>query len=215
MGKFIDLTGQKFERLLVVKQNGRTKHGLILWECLCECKNISYVTGYDLKSGHTKSCGCLNNEKIAHINKTHGESRTRLYGIWSGLHSRCNNAKTKWFKNYGSRGISVSEEWDDFIVFKNWALLNGYTDNLSIERIDNNDDYSPNNCKWATRIEQQNNTRKNIYITYDGETKTIAQWSNALGIDYQALYYRINSNWSVEKAFRTPSRKKSNTTKIA
>lgn len=134
------------------------------------------------------------------------QSKTRLYSIWHCMKLRCYNKNRESYKNYGARGIKVCSEWLlDFNNFKNWAYNNGYNDTLTLDRIDNNDDYKPSNCRWVTPKEQQNNTRRNHYILFNGQNKTLKQWSEELDIPYFCLRSRLNNlNWSVEKAFSTP-----------
>ena len=138
----------------------------------------------------------------------HGDSKTKnhLYNTWRAMKSRCYNKNDKSYKWYGAKGIIVCDEWkDSYISFKQWALDNGYKDGLTIERIDTNGNYVPNNCCWKTILEQANNRSDNINITYNGETKTLKQWSKQIGIPYQTLQFRISdSGWDVERAFTEP-----------
>ena len=136
-----------------------------------------------------------------HYHYKHGSSNTRLYNIWSGMKRRCQDPKHKDYPRYGARGIKICEEWkNDFLPFKQWALSHGYSDKLTLDRIDFNSNYEPFNCRWVTVKEQGNNRRSNRFITYKGETKTVKQWADELGIERHALLYRLN-NWSVEEAF--------------
>lgn len=151
------------------------------WLCECSCKNHNHIitTGEAIRSGHTLSCGCLNKERASSAlikrRTTHGESDTRLFQIWQGIHKRCENKNAYNYYLYGARGISVCEEWSKYLPFAKWARENGYTDELTIERKNVNGDYDPNNCTWATNKEQQNNKRNNHYITYNNETHTISE----------------------------------------
>lgn len=138
----------------------------------------------------------------------HGLSHTRLYATWRGMLSRCDNREDKYFKDYGRRGIAVCSEWKDFENFYTWAIANGYDDSLTIERIDNDKGYSPDNCRWATAKEQSNNRRSNHLLTHRGKIQTLKQWSDELGINYQTLQSRIHaSGWPIEKALTTPVRR--------
>ena len=131
----------------------------------------------------------------------HGETGTRLYWTWHGMKARCFNPRESHFTDYGGRGITVCAEWLSFEGFRDWALANGYADNLTIDRIDVNGNYEPNNCRWATTVEQANNTRRNHKITFNGKTQNIKQWADELGINYYTLHSRITkSKWDVEKA---------------
>lgn len=205
--KRIDLTGQRFGRLTVVSY-AFTRKTDVMWNCVCDCGKHTIVSRSDLKKGKSKSCGCYRIERSKEANKgakhglTHGLSNTRIYHIWRGIKDRCFNEKKDRYKNYGGRGITICDEWrNDFQAFYNWAMLHGYSENLTIDRIDVNGNYEPSNCRWITKGEQANNTRNNHLITYCGETKTIAQWAKKIGIKYSTLSARINSyGWSIEKA---------------
>ena len=182
-----------------------------LWEMRCQCGNVFIAQPSDT-SGMCKECAL---KLISQKKRIHGESpdtdknASRLYGIWLGMKTRCNNHKVDSYRLYGGRGIKVCEEWNDYLTFKKWALDNGYSDELSIDRIDNDGDYCPQNCKWSTLIEQANNRRANHYLTFNGETKTMAQWAKIMGIKYHTLKYRINKyGWSAERALTTPVKQK-------
>ena len=131
----------------------------------------------------------------------HGYSYTRLYRIWSNMKTRCYNEHSSDYIRYGARGIKVCEEWSNFIFFKDWALNNGYLDCFTLDRKDNNGNYCPENCRWVSRQKQSNNTRRNVFITYKGKTKTIAQWAEIIGLPYSVLYTRLYKlNWSIDRA---------------
>ena len=136
----------------------------------------------------------------------HGGKGTRLYRIWQQMKNRCHNPKTSRFKDYGGRGITVCDEWkNDFQAFYNWAMANGYSDDLTIDRIDNDGNYEPSNCRWATELEQVNNSRHNHMVTYQGRTQSLSDWGRSLGIPFHVLSHRINTyEWDVERAFTTP-----------
>lgn len=162
MSKLIDLTGERFGKLVVLGRAGVAKHGQILWKCICDCGRETTVYGSNLRRGFTQSCLC--GRDSAHI--THEGTHTRLYKIYWDMKTRCHNPNYDKYYNYGGRGITVCTEWLDkksgFVSFRNWALINGYDDKLTLDRIDVNGNYKPDNCRWATNQEQCLNTRRSI-----------------------------------------------------
>jgi len=200
MTKLKDLTGQRFGRLLVIKESGRNKQGKAMWFCRCDCGNHKVVYSYSLISGATLSCGCLHNEGLSERSSTHNKSKTRLYRTWSNIKQRCYNPNFTHYKYYGGRGLKMCDEWQSFEAFCDWAIANGYSENLTIERIDNDGDYEPNNCEWKTMKDQANNKSNNRKITFAGTTKTVAQWSNKTGIPYNILIRRLFRGWSIKEA---------------
>lgn len=166
MPKFIDLTGRRFGRLIVIERCGCTPHGDVKWKCLCDCGCDAVVIGASLKNGSTKSCGCLLRETIGNVKLSHGCSRTRLYKVWLHMKDRCYNRSNKNYHRYGGRGITVCDEWrNDFGKFQEWAMANGYDENApfgqcTIDRIDNDKGYRPDNCRWADMKVQRNNQSK-------------------------------------------------------
>jgi hypothetical protein len=201
-GKLIDLSGRKFNRLLVINfSHMKGKHSY--WKCECDCGNDKITRADCLKNNTVKSCGCLNREANG---VKHGQHGTKLYHVWAGVKDRCNNPNAKHFKHYGGRGISICEEWKvDYIIFFNWAMEKGYKEGLTIERIDVNGNYEPSNCKWITQKEQAKNTTRNRKITYDGQTLNITEWAEELGINRNTLNARLNkANVNIKEAFTKP-----------
>lgn len=162
--KLIDLTGRRFGRLTVL-QRAETIKKRTMWLCRCDCGNEVAVEANNLKIGHTQSCGCLQKEATSKANTTHGMRASRLYRIWKCMHNRCYRKCYHGYKHYGGRGITICDEWvHDFRAFRDWALANGYNDYLSIDRIDNDKGYSPDNCRWVTmELQNKNKRAKNGY----------------------------------------------------
>lgn len=198
---FKDITGQRFGKLVVlgrgedaVSKSGRHR---IRWECKCDCGKTITAYSENLKSGKTTSCGCYRIELIRERSITHGETRSKLYGVWSSIKSRCLNSNTVAYKDYGGRGISICDEWkNSFEAFRDWAYANGYKEGVSIDRIDNNGNYCPDNCKWVISVVQANNRRSNNLITYNGETLTVTEWAEKLGKNPKTIFNRLYSGWS-------------------
>lgn len=194
---------KRFGRLVVIKkaESLQYKHGKkSAWKCICDCGKTSIVETNHLKTGHTKSCGCMER-------KTHDMSHSKPYKVWNNMKNRCENITIPNYKNYGGRGITYNPKWKKFINFWN-DMKSGYKQGLSIERIDNNKDYYKENCKWATIEEQQNNRRNNHLITYKDKTQNLTKWAKELKINPHILVSRIIVlKWSVEKALITPVRK--------
>ena len=207
MGKFVDITGKRFGRLVAISGNERDCHRNVLWTCKCDCGNEVKIILESLKNGRTKSCGCLNKEKRGKNNLIHGKSKTRIYHIWRDMKDRCTNPSRSTYKYYGARGINVCKQWsgsNDFLNFYKWSMANGYKDDLTIDRIDVNGNYCPENCRWIDIKMQSNNKTDNKFISYNGETKTVAQWSEKLNIPYATLFNRLKKWKSVEKSFTVP-----------
>ena len=202
--EYEDLTGRKYNRLLVLHLD-ETDHDRIKWICRCDCGNISSVRSWDLKNNRVKSCGCLTKEtaRIQGLRNTkHGGDRRnatreekRLYNIWSGMKTRCNNPNDDTYKYYGAKGISYCSEWEDFAEFQNWALENGYANNLTLDRIDGSGNYEPDNCRWCSYYVQNNNRKNTIRLTINNETHSLGEWCKISGIPYKVAYARYRSGW--------------------
>lgn len=198
-----DLRGERFGRLVVFETaesplGMKTKRRY--WKCICDCGNEKIVSTKMLRSGLTKSCGCLTHDLLVERNAKHGQYGTRIYRIWSGMKSRCLNERDPKYSIYGGRGIQLCEEWNSFLPFYEWSKTSGYSDGLSIDRIDVNGNYEPSNCRWATPKEQANNTRTNIILTWDGQSYTISQWADKLNIPSSRIYARLKYGWSADEA---------------
>lgn len=204
MSKLIDLTGRRYGYLTVVKRADNTDKGQSTWQCLCDCGNVKVISGVLLREGNAKSCGCM--RRNLKPNLRHGMSHTRLYYAWNNIKKRCYNESTPAYKNYGGRGIKMCDAWkDSFESFAEWSLSNGYTDSLTIERIDVNGDYCPENCTWIPLNEQQNNRTSCLYFTYNGETKNLHEWCSSLNLPYMTVHNRIYKlNWDFERAISEP-----------
>jgi hypothetical protein len=190
MSEFIDLTGQRYGRLTVVSLSDVRTNNRIHWNCVCDCGSMATVRSNYLRNGSATSCGCAWRESIS----THGYTYTPTYTSWVKMLSRC-----KHDERYAGRGISVCERWKDFANFLN--DMGDRPSGMSIDRIDNNGNYEPTNCRWATRKEQSNNTRRVHLVTYDGETKTVSQWAECTGIKRETLYSRLRAGIPIEKVF--------------
>lgn len=201
--KMIDLTGKTFGKLFVIEYIGKIS-GANKWLCRCECGSLKAISGHSLRAGTTISCGCERKKRATASNTKHGQANTRLYQVWHKMKQRCDNPNVKQYKNYGGRGISYCAEWGEFSVFYEWAKTK-YKPGLTIERVDVDKNYSPDNCRFATNTEQQNNRRNNHFITYKGQKKTIAEWSIISGIDRRTIASRIDTRgWDPIKAITTP-----------
>lgn len=157
--RLIDMTGQQFGLWTVVRQAGNAPKGAALWLCDCACGTRRNVVGSNLRNGVSTGCGCLGTARAATLNRTHGGSGSKLYRAWQNMAKRCNNPRTPNYANYGGRGIAICEEWASFEAFRDWAMANGYADDLSIERIDVDGGYNPSNCTWADAKTQARNRR--------------------------------------------------------
>lgn len=199
----LNLIGQKFGHLTVISEAEKSgKH--YRWHCLCDCGKTSIVTTTHLRSGHTKQCSDCGKKSGGMKRAIHGMRGTRIYKIYAKMIERCTNKNAIGFKNYGGRGISVCKDWiNNFKAFHNWAIANGYREDLTIDRIDNNGNYEPSNCRWVTRKQQAKNRRTTIFV--NGEC--LKDVCNKLGIKYKMVHYRIKTlGWTIERALTTPAK---------
>jgi hypothetical protein len=207
MSKLIDLTNQKFNKLLVIKYLGR-KNNHSAYECKCDCGNIIIAISNNLKRNHTKSCGCYNIEKIKERSTTHNLRMHPLYISWCGMKNRCYNKKHNRYKNYGGKGIIVCDEWiSDFYSFYKWGIGKGWENGKSIDRIDNSKNYSPDNCKFSTPKEQCRNRTCNVKLTINGETKILIEWAEFYNINYGTFLSRFKKGWAVNELIYGKSKK--------
>lgn len=204
MSKFIDMTGKRYGNLVVLKRVDNTAKCNAAWECLCDCGKTKVVSGVSLRSGKVKSCGCLRKNNKPSLR--HGMTGTRLYWAWSNIKSRCYIETNHAYKNYGGRGIKMYDLWkNSFESFAEWAINNGYSDSMTIERVDVNGDYCPNNCTWIPKNKQQNNRTTCLLYTYNGETKNLTEWCNQFNLPYMTVYTRIfRQKWEFERAISEP-----------
>lgn len=189
-GYFVDYTNKKFNRWTVKYFVGQNSNGAAIWHCICDCGTEKDLTVSTIQSGQSKSCGCLKSEVTAKRNTIHGMSKTRLYNEWTGMKDRCYNPNCEFYSYYGGKGISICNDWkDDFVKFRDWALQHGYSDSLTIDRINNDKDYCPENCRWVTSKIQANNRTNNILVCYNGEWRTIGYVMKKTKKTYNQVYH--------------------------
>ena len=200
---FIDLTGQKINRLIIIRRVNNSQNGRARWLCQCECGNKTIVIGKNLRNGNTKSCGCLRID----CRTKHGHSRTMTYKIWGGIIQRCNNPYCNIYKKYGGRGIKVCETWQNFEGFL--RDMGERPSNMSIDRIDNNGNYCKENCRWATHATQRRNREDVKWITINNKTQCLKDWCKQYELNYNTVYGRIYYyGWTPEEALELIPRKK-------
>lgn len=205
MGKGRNLKGLKFGRWKALLRVGIDIHGKFVWLCECVCGNRKKINSDSLIRGRSKSCGCLKKELSSKRLTTHGMSNSVEYRAWLGAKARCLNPNSKSYKDYGGRGIKICKRWENF---QNFFVDMGLrpSSKHSIERIENNGSYEPGNCRWATSKEQSNNTRWNRVVFMGGKKKTLTQWAELSGINYNTLKYRLSHGWTTERALTTRPR---------
>lgn len=212
----IDIAGQVFGRLTAIKRIRVGTPATLKWLCTCFCGNQVSVTSSKLRSGHTRSCGCLHSECVSKLFRKHGHSGTinthsgvktkhsATYMTWASMKTRCLNIKRKTWKNYGGRGISMDPRWNDFSCFL--EDMGERPPGTTLDRVDNNGDYSKENCRWATWREQANNRRSSILINYNNKIQTMTEWCRELNMPVPTFFGRLKKGWSIEKVIETPRR---------
>lgn len=204
----IDLIGRRFGKLVVISRAENSKDDRSMWLCKCDCGKEKIIKGKYLLNGNTKSCGCLSTELLIRRNIESGcrggESYEKIYYTWYNMISRCKKGHGEDGENYKSRGISICKEWESYENFRDWSLENGFSENLTIDRVDNDGDYEPSNCRWTTVQVQANNRRSNHNVEFNGVTKTLADWSRFLNLDYGMLRARIKYGWGTDRLFSPP-----------
>ncbi|WP_293381329.1 hypothetical protein [Phenylobacterium sp. SCN 70-31] len=206
--RLIDMTGLRFGLWSVQEKAGNSPRGGALWTCRCDCGRSGVVAGSDLRGGKSTNCGCANLNRLGDLRRTHGSTTTRLYGIWQNMRARCRNPRNPGYVHYGARGISIYPEWEEFSAFSEWAEAAGYADNLSIERVDNDRGYSPENCIWADAKTQARN-RSIVRRAPDG--RSWAEIAEVNGVSARVLTNRINAGgWPPELAATWPVGKRLN-----
>jgi hypothetical protein len=206
---FIDLTGKRFGRLTVLSLHKSGRHST--WSCICDCGKKVIVRADSLRNGHTQSCGCYNRDVSKITNYRHGvcQSNKHLYLIWKGIKYRCSSKHYKGYNRYGGRGIRLCLEWQNLMNFYNWAIRHGYTEELQIDRIDNDGDYCPENCRWVTAKQNGCNRSDNKRIIFQNRSLTYSEWERQFNLPPGTVSHRINQqNWDAIKAITTPVRKK-------
>ncbi len=210
MVKKLDLTGERYGKLVVLRENGKDEQGKIMYLCKCDCGAYITVRAYSLRNGDCKSCGCLRSELSSKRNKTHGYSQEKLYKVWLNMKDRCYNPENKAYARYGQRGIKVCEEWkNNYEAFKDFMISQGYDEyglsyENTVDRIDNDGDYCPENCRVVTMREQSLNKSNNHYITYNLKKTTVTEAANENGLDNHTVFNRLNKGWSMDKALHQP-----------
>ncbi len=189
MGHFVDLSGETFGRLTAHNVIGRNKHNQLLWRCTCECGTEKAVLGMCLRRGEIQSCGCYHKERTSAVHTKHGKTRTPIYAVWRSMMQRCYDKNSHAYNRYGGRGINVCPEWQSFEGF--YKDMGDRPEGKSLERINNDGDYAPENVIWADAKAQARNRRSTVFIEHNGERKSLAEWSELSGVKLQTLWARI------------------------
>jgi hypothetical protein len=210
MGAFYDITGNKYGKLTVIKRIPNISARTTRWLCKCDCGKLHEVNKNNLINGKVSSCGCYAKELMTRnkYRETHSQSRTRLYFIWQGMKQRCFDKNVKEYRRYGAKGITVCNEWMRFENFYQWAMLNGYTDNLSIDRIDGRKNYEPLNCRWVSQKKQNRNKLNNRILELDGVEKCVGEWCEIYNLPMSTVINRLNRGCAPEEALNTNYRRR-------
>jgi hypothetical protein len=203
-----NMIGQRFGMWVVIEAIAKKTTKYTEWLCLCDCGNIKAVRSYSLMSGHSKSCGCIRSAAVSSRNFKHGLTHSPGYAAWKDMISRCYNKKNKSYPYYGGRGISVCREWRHSPVQFFADMGTKPFEGAEIDRIENNGNYCPSNCQWATRTQNNRNTRTTIFICFRGETRCLSEWSELFGISRGAISQRLRLGWTIERAITEPTRKR-------
>lgn len=195
----IDITGNRYNKLVAVKFV-EIRDSNAYWEFVCDCGEVVIRAAHSVKRGGQKSCGCHRKETTSAMRLKHGETGTRLYRIWSAMKRRCELPSCQAYVDYGMRGIQVCREWKDYEPFRDWALANGYGDDVTIDREDNDGNYEPDNCRWVDRKVQANNRRSSRLIEWEGETYTLQELADAYDLHPSTLSNRLDTGWDLEDA---------------
>ena len=202
----LDLIDKKSGRLTVLKESEKKTPHVFWWDCICECGNLVTVRGTLINTGKTNSCGCLARELASKRWIYHGGKGTKLYETWCRMRSRCNNPKNKAYKWYGAIGVSVCKEWDDYSIFRDWALSNGYKEGLQLDKDikGNGKLYSPETCCWVTSKENNNHRKSNVVITYNGKTMNLKQWADLYKLNRKVMSLRLRQGMSIDEVLKMP-----------
>lgn len=194
-----DISGQTFGDLLCIRFKGKNERGAFLYLCRCACGNDTLAMKTDLVSGKKKSCGCGQGKRSHGLSRENGRKRP-LHSVWIAMRQRCMNPGDRNFKRYGGRGIRVCPQWNEYKAFHEWAMANGYKVGLTIERINNDGNYCPDNCTWIPQSRQPRNSNGVQFLVYDGQSRTYGEWGKIYGIDRTTLKDRIKRGWNIQSA---------------
>lgn len=204
MPKKIELIGKRFGRLMVIDEYDRPYSGAYRYLCKCDCGNEVVVWGCSLRAGHSRSCGCYKRDTTIARNTKYKKEDKILYSTWKGMRQRCNDKNHIRYNRYGGRGIQVCNEWNDYMKFYYWSIENGYEKGKQLDRINNDADYTPNNCRWVTAFENNNNKNNVKRFEIEGVVHTLSEWCQIYNIKKSTVRARLRRGWDIEKALTTP-----------